>query len=271
MFTADPKLMARIEPLVRRVMIVEPNLTSARLLGDLMKGMGAREILVEPDEKRAVALARDFEPGLVFVERSGPRLDGEAFARRLRRSDLACRRVPIIMVTAEATATNIRGARDAGVHEFMVKPFTTGDLLRRVANVTLKPRDWVEAVAYVGPDRRRFNSGEYKGPQKRKADRAGTEPDAKAVRTEQAVRILRAALGQFDSDPMQALRAMRAQAESLKTMAVAGGETQLALAVARLDAALAAPGATRQTLAAPVAAVLGLLPDPDGASLKKAG
>lgn len=270
-FTADPKLMARIEPLVRRVMIVDPNLTAARLLGDLMKGMGAREILMEPDEKRAVALARDFEPGLVFVERSGPRLDGEAFARRLRRSDLACRRVPIIMVTAEATATNIKGARDAGIHEFMVKPFTTGDLLRRVANVTLKPRDWVEAVAYVGPDRRRFNSGEYKGPQKRKADRAATAAEADAARTDQAARILRSALAQFDADPMQALRAMRAQAAALKATAEAAGETRLALAVAQLDAALAAPGATRQGLAAPVAAVLAHFPDLDAATLKKAG
>nr|6SFT_A Chain A, Two-component receiver protein CleD [Caulobacter vibrioides NA1000] len=33
-----------------------------------------------------------------------------------------------------------------------------------------KPREWVEAVAYVGPDRRRFNSADYKGPRKRKAD-----------------------------------------------------------------------------------------------------
>src|SRR5690606_2302087 len=99
-----------------------------------------------------------------------------------------------------------KGARDAGIHEFMVKPFTAGDLLRRVANVTLKPRDWIEAVNYVGPDRRRFNSGEYKGPQKRKADLARAV-DPVAARPDQAVRILRSALAQFDVDPTQALRA----------------------------------------------------------------
>ena len=38
----------------------------------------------------------------------------------------------------------------------MRKPFTIGDLERRLEAVTLKPRDWVEAVQYVGPDRRRF-------------------------------------------------------------------------------------------------------------------
>ena len=55
----------------------------------------------------------------------------------------------------------------------MRKPFTIKDLERRLEAVTLKPRDWVEAVQYVGPDRRRFNSAEYKGPRKRKADASG--------------------------------------------------------------------------------------------------
>lgn len=271
MYAADPKMMARIEPLVRRVMIVDANLTAAKLLADLMKGMGARELLFEQDEKRAVALAKDFEPNLIFVERSGPRLDGEAFARRIRRSDLGCRRAPIIMVTAEATATNIKGARDAGIHEFMVKPFTVGDLLRRVANVTLKPRDWVEAVGYIGPDRRRFNSGEYKGPQKRKADKPMTRSEADAASVDQAVRILRSAHAQFDRDPMQALRAMRHQTQTLKGIAVAGGESRLAVAVAQLDAALTAPGATQVGLAGPVAAVLAHFPNIDGAEMQKAG
>lgn len=269
MFTADPKLLARIEPLVRRVLIVDPNLTAARLLGDLMKGMGAREVILEADEKRALALARDFEPSLIFVERHGPRLDGESFARRLRRSDVNCRRAPIIMVTAEATATNIKGARDAGIHEFMVKPFTAGDLLRRVANVTLKPRDWIEAVNYVGPDRRRFNSGEYKGPQKRKADLARAV-DPVAARQDQAVRILRSALAQFDVDPTQALRAMRAQTVELKAQAMAAGDTRLAMAVAQLDANLSVPGVTREALAGPVGQVLAHFPEPDAPALKQA-
>ena len=201
MLIDDPKILTRLEPVVRRIMIIDANLAASRLLTDLMKGLGAREVLVEPDEKRAMELAREFEPSLIFVERHGPRLDGEALARRIRRSHLACRHVPIIMVTAEATASNIKGARDAGVHEFMVKPFTAGDLVRRVINVATKPRNWVEAVGYVGPDRRRFNSGDYKGPKKRREESAASSPDNFDL-LDQARRILVAALDQFDRDPM---------------------------------------------------------------------
>ena len=145
MLNQDAKNLARLEPVVKRVMVVDSNLASARLLADLMKGMGMRDVVFETDERHALEVARDFEPTLIFIERSGPRFDGENLARRIRRSQLGCRTVPIIMVTSDATATNIKGARDAGVHEFMVKPFTTGDLVRRVVNVATKPRTWVEA------------------------------------------------------------------------------------------------------------------------------
>ena len=181
MFAVDRRLLGRLEPVTKRVLIVDPNAHAARLLTDLMKALGAREIAVEATEARALKTAAALEPGIIFTERLGEGLDGENFARRLRRSDLPCRRAPIIMITAEATASIILGARDAGVHEFLRKPFTSADLQRRVENVALKPRDWVEAVEYVGPDRRRFNSGEYTGPGKRRSDRPTTAAQAMAA------------------------------------------------------------------------------------------
>lgn len=258
MFTADPRIIARLEPTVRRTLIVDPNAHAAKLLVDLVKEMGAREVVVEAEQRRALAAAAEFDPGLVFVEHSGPQLNGEEFSRTLRRSSASSRRAPIIMVTAVATPTSIKGARDSGVHEFLKKPFTSADLFRRVENVALKPRNWVEAVGYVGPDRRRFNSGEYAGPRKRRADGSASNLGATAAQKDQAMRILRSALDQFDTDPMQAVRALRQQAETLKTLAMKASDVKLAVAASGLEAALAAPGATRTTLAAPVSAVTAL-------------
>lgn len=258
MFAADFKILNQIQPVMRRVLIVDPNPASARLLLDILKGLGGREIIVEADEHRALEHARELEPGLIFTERSGPRLDGEQLARKIRRSSMVCREVPIIMMTAEATASSIKGARDAGIHEFLRKPFTAADLLRRVQNVALKPREWIEAVGYVGPDRRRFNSGEYAGPQKRKADKpASAEATILAVK-DQAMRILAASLAQFDSDPMQAVRAITQQAMKLKALAIETSNAGLATSVAGLDVVLASGRATRMNLSGPVEAILAL-------------
>lgn len=253
-------MLAKLEPAVKRVLIVDPNPHAARLLTDIMKGLGARDVVVQSDEKRALKAASELEPGIVFTERSGEGLDGESFARGLRRSHMACRRAPIIMVTADATARSILGARDSGVHEFLRKPFTSADLFKRVENVALKPRDWVEAIEYIGPDRRRFNSGEFPGAGKRKADGESTGAAGQAAAKDQAMRILAAALDRFDSDPMQAVRAIREQARVLKELAMKGSDSRLAVAVGALEVSMAAGPPTKETLAAPIGTLLAMQP-----------
>ena len=223
-----------------------------------MRGAGAREVLFESEERHALGLADTANPSIIFVERSGPKLDGETFTRRLRRSDFACRQAPVVMVTADATANTIKGARDAGVHEFLRKPFTSGDLVRRLEAVTLKPRDWIEAVQYVGPDRRRFNSAEYAGQRKRSSDRAQSPAEVRAQALDRAVRILKSAIAQYDTDPVQARRALAQQAITLKQAAAQANTPDLAMAVTTLELALGQSTPTRATLAGPVKRVTDL-------------
>jgi CheY-like chemotaxis protein len=269
-FAIDRRVLAKLEPVVGRVLIVDPNPHAARLLYDIVKALGARDVVTVPDEAKALKAAAAMEPGIIFIERTGPGLDGESLAKRLRRSDMDCRRAPIIMVTAEATATTILGARDAGVHEFLRKPFTSGDLLKRVENVALKPRTWIEAVGYVGPDRRRFNSGEYSGPTKRRSDRAATGAAAAAAEKDQAMRILASALDQFDNDPMQAVRSIREQAANLKALAMKASDSRLAVAVGALEVSLASGPPTKATLSAPIGGLLAMH-QAAGEPVKKAG
>ena len=253
MFTADARTLSRIEPAVRRVVIVEPNVAASRLLSDIMKGLGTREVYIAVSEEGALELLRDVEPGIIFTEHAGEALNGETLSRRVRRSNMACRTAPIIMITNEATAAAIKGARDAGVHEFLRKPYTIGDLFKRVENVALKSRPWVEAVGYVGPDRRRFNSGEYSGARKRHADGAAA---AKIDVKDQAIRILAAAIAQFDQDPAQAVRAIQQQAQTLKVLAVRAGDAKLAIAAGGLEAFMGSGAVTKAGLTQPIDDIL---------------
>ncbi len=258
MFASDTKQIQRLEPFIRRVLVVDPNPGSARLLGELLKGLGARQLAFEPEERRALEMANSLDPGVIFVERGGPRLDGESFTKRIRRSSFACRRAPVIMVSADATASSIKGARDSGVHEFLRKPFTVGDLVKRIEVCVLKQRDWIEAVQYVGPDRRRFNSGEYQGPRKRRVDGGAgdSKTAAQADAMDRCLRILRSAIGHYDSDPNQALRALAEQSQQLKKLAAARGEAKVAVAVAGLELALSSGVPSKQLLANAAAEVI---------------
>jgi DNA-binding response OmpR family regulator len=241
-FDGNPRTLQRIAAKMQRVLIVDPSAAAVRLLADQLRHVGPVQIFSSPTIEQGYSMARTTDPMLFFVEHASAGCDGLALARKIRRSDLVCRENPIIMCTAEATAEAIFGARDAGIHEFMRKPFTIKDLERRLEAVTLKPRDWVEAVQYVGPDRRRFNSAEYKGPRKRKADAGG----AIAARLSQALRIIRSASQALDSDPNQARRALAAQAAELKKIGVALKEPRLVQAADALEACTAGP--TAETL-----------------------
>jgi DNA-binding response OmpR family regulator len=171
LFNADPKVLALIAKQIERVLIADPSKVTVGLLTDLVKELGAKRRLYAPTLSRALQMAADFEPNLIFVELSAPNLDGVVFTETLRRSSLRARKAPIIMVSAAPREESIKAARDAGAHEFLSKPFTAGAVFKRVEAVTVKPRAWIQSPSYVGPDRRRFDSGAFDGQRKRRADK----------------------------------------------------------------------------------------------------
>jgi DNA-binding response OmpR family regulator len=224
MIFGEEKLARQLAPFLRRVLVIDGSHAGARLLGELVKGLGAKHVVLEASDASAMAACKNFEPQIIFTELAGKNLDGLNFVRALRRSTLAGRQAPVIVVTAEATAAAIVASRNAGVHEFLRKPFTTKDLVRRLEAVTLRSRDWIEAINYIGPDRRRFNSGDYQGPRKRQSDHP-TMADAARIR--QALIILKSAIKAIESDPIQALRSMQAQAGELKRAAISTKDQKL--------------------------------------------
>lgn len=233
MFNIDPKLRARIARQTERVLVIDPNVSAARVLIDLLKDMGAGQRLHAATTKKALEIAAEWQPQLVFVEFAGPGLDGVDFTTRLRRSGVVARKAPVIVVTADTREASIKASRDSGAHEFLVKPFTAGHVFRRVENVTLKPRPWIEAQMYVGPDRRRFNSGQFEGKRKRRADTSLTTAAALAYAS--ADTAIRAQLDLIEQDPQTALKHMMAQAVELQSAATGQSETELGRAIGSLQ------------------------------------
>jgi two-component system, response regulator PdtaR len=223
------KLSKRVAAQVHSVLIVESWAPSAKFLTERVRDIAKAHIHVADSNEQALKAARQIEPQVIFIDQGAKAVDGVAFARALRRGEMGCRKCPVIMTTSEPTASAILAARDAGVHEILSKPYANRDLLRRLASVILRPRDWIEAVSYVGPDRRRFDAGNHMGPLLRSTDPI----QAPGARIYQALRIVRAAVTALDADPAQALRALRVQTADLMAIAPLAGEPILAAAAAR--------------------------------------
>ena len=75
--------------------------------------------------------------------------------------------VPIIMTAGSGHLQRVLKARDAGISEYLVKPFSAKSLAERVSRVIEKPKAFAQCETFVGPDRRVRSDG-YTGPERRK-------------------------------------------------------------------------------------------------------
>ena len=97
-------------------------------LADALTAAGFR-VLAAPDGEAGLRNALDEAPDLILLDVMMPRLDGFALAAELRRLG---RNVPILMLTAKGRVEDRVRGLDAGADDYLVKPFSTGELLARV-------------------------------------------------------------------------------------------------------------------------------------------
>ncbi len=74
--------------------------------------------------------------------------------------------IPFVMMSGEADRKAVTDARDAGVTEYLAKPMSVMGVASRLLAVIDKPRAFIRAPDYFGPDRRR-QTLPYDGPDKR--------------------------------------------------------------------------------------------------------
>jgi len=132
-------------------------------------GVGTVDLAVNGDD--AWEQLQHVPPDILLADWEMQPLDGIALTRRIRdRTKSPNPYLPVIMVTAHSELDRVRRARDAGVTEFLAKPITTNSIVSRLVKVILRPRQFVLAADFFGPDRRRRNDPNYKGPRRRKVD-----------------------------------------------------------------------------------------------------
>lgn len=77
--------------------------------------------------------------------------------------------VPIIMTAGSGHLNRVLRSRDAGVSEYLVKPFAAEALATRITRVIENPRPYVVDASYIGPDRR-VRDEPYEGEDRRSPD-----------------------------------------------------------------------------------------------------
>ena len=156
-----------------KALVVEDNPQMRALLRALLGGMGVNEVFEAADGAKAFEVLRWAQPDFVMTDLSMAPVDGIAFTHELRNAPGSPNPfLPVIMVSGHTERARITAARDAGVTEFLAKPVTARNLFLRIVEIVDRPRPFVRAPSYFGPDRRRRNDSFYVGPWRRDEDHA---------------------------------------------------------------------------------------------------
>ena len=92
------------------------------------------------DAREAQAAIADAVPDLILLDWMLPGTSGLELARRWRKEALT-REIPIIMLTARGEENDRVGGLEAGVDDYVVKPFSARELLARIRAVMRRARD----------------------------------------------------------------------------------------------------------------------------------
>lgn len=151
-----------------RFLLVDDNVHMMNIVKTILRGFGATQVFEAKSMPEAMDRLRHENIDIIVLDYLLGDDDGVDFVRRLRSApDSPSPYVPIIMLTAHSERARVEAARDAGVTEFCAKPVTAADMLKKVAAVIDHPRPFVRSEGYFGPDRRRHDDPNYRGPERR--------------------------------------------------------------------------------------------------------
>ncbi|MBN8520421.1 MAG: response regulator [Alphaproteobacteria bacterium] len=153
------------------VLVVEDTVPMRKLLISVLESLGIKNITSADDGKKAFELFQRDNHDIIISDWQMEETNGIELTKMIRSSVMSPNRmVPIILITGYSAWQRVAEARDSGVTEFLVKPFTANDIAKRITHVINKPRDFIETNDFFGPDRRRRIDPAFKGPLKRDQD-----------------------------------------------------------------------------------------------------
>ena len=120
------------------ILVVDDYNTMIRIIRNLLRQLGFEDIDDAHDGSLALAKMRDKRYSLIISDWNMEPMTGYELLKQ-GRSDPSLSSTPFIMVTAESKTENVIAAKQAGVNNYIVKPFTADMLKSKIDAVFLTP------------------------------------------------------------------------------------------------------------------------------------
>ncbi len=112
-----------------KVMLIDDSRTMRNIQKAALAQLGHTEVVEAADGQEALGKVHAEAPDLILLDWNMPIMDGLTFLKTFRQTNKKTR---IILVTTEAEKSRVIEAIKAGVNNYLVKPFTTEQLQKRI-------------------------------------------------------------------------------------------------------------------------------------------
>jgi two-component system chemotaxis response regulator CheY len=116
------------------ILIVDDYKTMLRIIRNLLKQLGFNDVDEAIDGSSALTKLRDKDFGLVISDWNMEPMSGLQLLKEVR-ADVKLKEIPFIMITAESKSENVIAAKEAGVSNYIVKPFNAATLKGKLSTV----------------------------------------------------------------------------------------------------------------------------------------
>lgn len=113
------------------ILVVDDQQPMRKTLVYILRQLGYKNVDCAEDGDIAWNTINQRPVDLVLLDWNMPRLSGLELLQRIRASE-AYARIPVVMITAEANEEHVLGAVQAGVTDYIVKPFSPNTLAKKI-------------------------------------------------------------------------------------------------------------------------------------------
>ena len=138
------------------VLIVDDSAPMRSILRSVLREFAVSSTIEAANGEQALGILANSGADLVISDYQMAPMNGLELTRAIRKGGGGIDPyIPVILVSAYTEMHNILAARDAGVNEFLAKPFSANLVYFRIRSVIEHPRPFVQSKEFFGPDRRR--------------------------------------------------------------------------------------------------------------------
>lgn len=137
------------------IMIADADLELAKVLRSMLLEMGFVKCDITTSGQEAYQMLHESLYDFMITEWKTNHVAGIELLKMIRRApDSPNPVLPVIMLTGRAEQPDVVTARDLGINEFVIKPFTAKTIYDRIERIIESPRAFIVSQNFVGPDRR---------------------------------------------------------------------------------------------------------------------